>query len=192
MWDHPDNHHLFTTTNLNSAKPLLDIMVMYDLKMALPPGIPILRANVTGNLTRPDNILCTSHLMDSIITCDTKEELMPTQTDHFPIIKELNLAPELTNTTPKRNFRTTDWKKFSAAPESKLQNLPMPKPIISKEEAQDRLDRLLEVIISTIEEKTPLSKLSPYAKRWWSAELDSANKNRKKIAYQAGQSPLLI
>jgi hypothetical protein len=127
--------------------------------------------------------------MDSIITCDTKEELMPTQTDHFPIIKELNLAPELTNTTPKRNFRTTDWKKFSAALESKLQNLPMPKPIISKEEAQDRLDRLLEVITSTIEEKTPLSKPSPYAKRWWSAELGSANKNLKKIAYQAGQSP---
>ena len=63
MWDHPDNHHLFTTTNMNSARPLLDIMATYNLKMALPPGIPTLRANVTGNLTRPDNVLCTSHLI---------------------------------------------------------------------------------------------------------------------------------
>jgi exonuclease III len=42
MWDHPNNHHLFTTSNLNAAKPLLDIMVMYDLKMALLTGIPTL------------------------------------------------------------------------------------------------------------------------------------------------------
>jgi hypothetical protein len=114
-----------------------------------------------------------------------KEELTPTQTDDFPIITEMNLAPELTNAVPKRNFRTTDWKKFGTALESKLQNLPAPNPITSKEEAQDRLNSLLEAIITTIEEKVPLSKPSPYAKRWWSAELDVANKNLKKIAYQA-------
>ena len=42
---------------MNTARPLLDIMATYNLKMALPPGIPTLQANVTGNLTRPDNVV---------------------------------------------------------------------------------------------------------------------------------------
>ena len=56
MWDEPRNQHLFTAANLRDAQPLLDLLVTYDLIMALPEGIPTLEANGTGNHTRPDNV----------------------------------------------------------------------------------------------------------------------------------------
>ena len=97
MWDEARNQHLFTAANLKAAQPLLELLVAHDLIMALPEDIPTLEANSTGNHTRPDNVFCTAHLIEAITTCSVRPDLRPANTDHYPIITELNLSPERTN-----------------------------------------------------------------------------------------------
>ena len=116
MWDEPHNQHLFTAANLHDAQPLLDLLVTYDLIMALPEGIPTLEANGTGNHTRPDNVFCMSHLQDAIDICDVTPDLRPTGMDHYPIIMEISLCPECTNPVPKEKLPRHKLGKVHEAP----------------------------------------------------------------------------
>jgi hypothetical protein len=83
-WEEDHNSHL--TSSETSMQPLFDIIHRYDLRMALPPKRPTLRAHSTGNWTRPDNVWCTSHTSDLFIKCDTNPGLQGPITDHLPIL----------------------------------------------------------------------------------------------------------
>jgi hypothetical protein len=143
LWDNPNNHHLFTNTNMMAVQPLLDILTTFDLRMTLPPSTPTLRANTSKNYTRPDNVFSSENLVNSITRCEVVEHLMPVNTDHFPIITECVLTLELTKPTPRHNFRMTDWEKFDTKLQQRLQQLPKPKPIhsIHAAETQCKDDR---------------------------------------------------
>jgi len=51
MWDEARNLHLFTMANLNTAQILIDLLVTYDMQMALEVEIPALEAKATKNYT---------------------------------------------------------------------------------------------------------------------------------------------
>jgi len=84
LWDEPRNAHLFTHDNLNLTQPLLNMLGRHNMKMALPPFIPTLRAHNTGNHTRVDNVFCTEAIMDAIVKCTTDDASRPVKTDHYP------------------------------------------------------------------------------------------------------------
>jgi hypothetical protein len=42
LWDEPRNVHLFTQENIDLAQPLLNLLRWHNMKMALPPYIPML------------------------------------------------------------------------------------------------------------------------------------------------------
>ncbi|KAI9567024.1 hypothetical protein HD554DRAFT_1979033, partial [Boletus coccyginus] len=63
------NHHFFTTGNLNATQSLLDLIVAYEMNMALLGGIPTLKAHSTKNLTCPNNIFCSTNFKKTIIKC---------------------------------------------------------------------------------------------------------------------------
>src|ERR1700735_1375941 len=74
LWDEPRNAHLFTKNNLDLTQPLLNMLNRFNMKMALPAGIPTLKSHSTGNHTRVDNIFCNDDLLDMVIKCYTDEE----------------------------------------------------------------------------------------------------------------------
>lgn len=74
--------------------------------MSLPPGILALHTNVTKNYTRPDNAFYSSSISDAIIHCEVAELLMPINMDHYPIIIEYVIIPELANT---QSSITSKW-----------------------------------------------------------------------------------
>jgi hypothetical protein len=150
--------------------------------MTLPPSTPTLHANATKNYTRPDNVFSSENLVNSITRCEVVEHLMPVNTDHFPIITECVLTPELTKPTPRHNFHMTDWEKFDTKLQHRLQQLPKPKPIHSIHTAETQLRRLNEAITETIQEIVPKSKPSPFTKQWWSYDLEQDNKHLKHLA----------
>ena len=63
MWEDEENDRLFTHQNLNDASVLIDLLADHDMHMVLPHGIPTIR-NAAGNLTRPDNVFASSHLIE--------------------------------------------------------------------------------------------------------------------------------
>ena len=94
LWDDPASTHLFTAANMEAAQLLVDLIGTFDMDMPLPAGMPTIETFRTGSLSRPDNIFCSASLMHSFVECNTKPELRPARTDHFPVIGTLDLDPE--------------------------------------------------------------------------------------------------
>jgi exonuclease III len=136
LWDEPRNEHLFTQRNLDLTQPLLDLIGRYSMKMALPPGIPTLKAFGTGNHTRVDNVFCSENTLDNITQCDAGET-RPQKTDHYPIITTLDIGPPVLEFIPRRNFRMTKWPKFMKLLKENIDKLPEPEELQTRESFED-------------------------------------------------------
>jgi endonuclease/exonuclease/phosphatase family metal-dependent hydrolase len=133
MWDDTSNHHLFTGPNLQRSVTLINLLAKHDMRMALAGGIATLDASNPKNCIRPDNVLCSTDLLNTFIYCDVEEELQPVSADHFPIISTLDLTPIHTDPKPCRNYRATDWEEFREALEQHPDTLPPSTEITSVE-----------------------------------------------------------
>ena len=94
LWDDHNSTHLFTPANLDAASVLIDLVEAFGMDMPLPAGMPTLETFRTRSLSRPDNVFCSTPLMQAFTECQVKPELCPAHTDHFPVVGTLNLAPE--------------------------------------------------------------------------------------------------
>ena len=174
------NHHLFTRRNLEVAGRLLDLVARHNMVMALPAGLPTLEAMATKNRTRVDNMFCDDRTLEQILVCKTREDWRPVKTDHFPVLTTLQMSTQRGTFSPR-----PDWKEFNGALlDSLLQPVPM-NEITDKEEAEKRLTMLSKSITDVIQDKVPLTKPSPYAKRWWNEELSKMRTEVKRMARRA-------
>lgn len=120
--------------------------------------------------------------------CEVEPELRPVETDHYPIITELSLNPDRLNLPPKRNFRMTNWEKFTKHLEEQTRTIAPPLDNIQTTiDLENRLDQLANAIQSTVDACVPLCKPSPFSKRWWAAELDELNANVKRLSQKANK-----
>jgi hypothetical protein len=112
LWEKERNFHLFTQSNLDAAQPLLDLIARHRMKMALPEGIPTLKALAMGNLTRVDNVFCSEALLDHVISCVTVPEDRPPKTDHFPIRSVIHATVHRSKFKSRPKYREVDWESF--------------------------------------------------------------------------------
>ena len=77
LWDTPEDTHLFTPANLDSASILITLLEDHNMEMALPAGIPTIQAFCTGNYSRPNNIFCSADLLPSFTECNMHPHLKP-------------------------------------------------------------------------------------------------------------------
>ncbi|KAI9057813.1 hypothetical protein FKP32DRAFT_1534857, partial [Trametes sanguinea] len=150
--------------------------------MALPPGIPTLEHMRSKNLTRPDNVFCTRGVRDHLRSCLVRSELRPIHTDHFPIFTEFDLPASAAAPRPRRDFRQVDWAEFDQALTARLATYSFPADYQTREAFDDALEHLMVALRETIEEQVPLTPDTPYAKRWWSAELTKMRKEKERLA----------
>ncbi|KIM45759.1 hypothetical protein M413DRAFT_7872 [Hebeloma cylindrosporum] len=78
-----------------------------------------------------------------------------------------------------------DWEELKSVLIEELLEMEMPRELNSKEELIDALDKLEAAITRTIEKVMPRKKPSPYAKRWWTKELEMVRKKIRRIGRQA-------
>jgi hypothetical protein len=187
LWDEPCNCHLFTNHNLEMTEPLLALIARHHMKMALPEGMPTLRAMSTGNFTRVDNVFLSDALLNTVIKCTARPEDLPPRTDHFPIETILDISAPLVEAIPRRNFRCVDWDDFNKALQTRLGRLPAPSKIRMVEEFRERVQRLDEAVDDTIAEKVPLTRPCPHSKRWWNQDLKKARKETRKFGWEAAR-----
>jgi Endonuclease-reverse transcriptase len=185
IWDDPKNLHLFMRSNIDAAQTLLDALAEHDLYMALPKFIPTLKAMATQNYTRPDNVFISHTLQDAIITCSTSPEEQPTWTDHFPINTTLAMKTHQTKEHPRHNFWDVKWPKFREALAEKLWDETLSEPVISAVDLAQKTDALSQIIADTIKAVVPLTKPSPYTKRWWTWEITSLRQITRRKARRA-------
>lgn len=161
MWDEPQNHHLFTSHNLNTAEHLITKLAELGLYMALPDSIPTLQLLVTGNHTRVDNVFCTEGLIDQVIMCNTLPEQHPMKTDHFPIIMVFDLQLENVATRERQNWKQVNWDNFKDELAQQLNRLDAPKEIEMEEEFWRVLGRLNKAVKDVIKENVPIVRPGP-------------------------------
>ena len=183
-WEDPRNDRLFTNRNLEEAQILIDLLAEHDMDLALPPAIPTIR-NSRGNLTRPDNVFITEDISNWISVCATLPESTPPNADHFPIITHIDFPVKRPRKDRPWNFRATDWTLFKKELAKKLEAIPVNEQLRDETQIDDALQRLEETVLNTMEETVPKSNPSPYAKRWWSKELDQARRRSKRLAERA-------
>ncbi|KAG2049734.1 hypothetical protein BDR06DRAFT_687686 [Suillus hirtellus] len=170
------NIQLFTGPHLTAAAILLNLLTKYNLSMALEAGKPTLESTNTKSRTRLDNVFCSTEMLTAFIYCDIEEDLCPVNTDHFPIISILNLSVDQNPPTQRWNFCKTEWPTFRKALKEELEKIPPPREIQSADEFYTRLRQIQQILIQVVENKVPKTHPSPFAKRWWTEELNVNNK----------------
>ncbi|GBE90127.1 RNA-directed DNA polymerase from mobile element jockey [Sparassis crispa] len=181
MWDKERNHHLFTQEALTMAQPLLDNIAAFDLTMLLTHGTPTLEASLTKNHMRPDNIFASPDVASQLLSCDTIPTLHPPFTNHIPISLTLDVSTHTTQDVPHRNFREVDWEDFCLKRNLSSRMLGEGE-ISTPEQFNTVLKNLTGAITATIEDKVPLSKPTPFTKRWWSKDLTKSWKRVQRLA----------
>jgi hypothetical protein len=171
MWDEDRNAHLFSTSKLNLAQPLLDLIGEHGLAMALPKDIPTLQSTSSKNYTRPDNIFLSDTLYASLTLCDNAPESRPPCTDHIPIFTEIDASPSLVKHVERANFAKADWDLFRTRLTSLLAALPGLKYVTSQKAIDERWANLRKAIQQAVKESVPALCLHLMSKRWWSDEL---------------------
>ena len=185
LWDEERNAHLFTRRALEATQPLLDLIGRYDMHMVLPKDTPTLEACATKNFTRVDNVFCSSELTNTFISCDTYPQWRPQKTDHMPIISELDIEPERITYVGKHNYKATDWEEFRKTLGENLEMAGDTEEITSEGQFTTKVASVEEAIKAAIHKHVPLTRLSPYAKRWWSKELDGMKRNKERLARES-------
>lgn len=149
LWDRDQDIHLFTQQANRNAQNLIGLLATYDLAMARPKGIPTLQHMVTKRYSRPNNVFNTAGLTDLITKCEVDPTLRPTSTDHFPILTNISLPQERTDTPPTHNFREADWDIFKQRLEARTEEIPNLPTIDNLEQLESAADLLTQAIQAT-------------------------------------------
>ena len=181
LWDEERNSHLFTRSALDDAQKLLDLIADYGMTQALPKDLPTLKSSSSGNWTRPDNVFCTDHSLETLTLCTTDPSQRGPKTDHVPILTHMNLDVPPAPESEFRNYREVDWGSFNTHLCDLLSKLPPPHQIDTEEDFQKTAHELDNALRATVESCVPKTKPSPHTKRWWSKDLTLMRKETNQL-----------
>jgi hypothetical protein len=184
MWDDPTDTHLFTDANARAADILINLMADYDMDLALPLGTPTHQHFVSKRLLQLDHVICSGNFLPNLLMCNAFPENQPPKTDHFPIVTIFDLTITRNVEEPKYNFRGTDWPEFHSGLKARVQKVTLRDPQ-NIEDFEAMLDEVTNAILSNMKEFVPISRPSPYAKRWWSKELAQERTALRTLAKKA-------
>ncbi|KIK16754.1 hypothetical protein PISMIDRAFT_112780 [Pisolithus microcarpus 441] len=102
----------------------------------LPKNIPTLQASSSRNWTRPDNVFGTEVTAEQVTSCETSPQDHRPNTDHLPILTQIDLSVLALSTTPSWNYRAVNWVKFNRRLKEELEALGPPRVLESETEFQ--------------------------------------------------------
>ncbi|KAI0039364.1 hypothetical protein FA95DRAFT_1460230, partial [Auriscalpium vulgare] len=158
--------------------------------MVLPKHIPTLRSFATRNHTRPDNTFASEALAERVTKCHTLPDEIPTKCDHFPILTVIDMTKHTTIETARRNFRETDWDDFRDILIEHLGDPAQAQELDDEDEFDAAYEAFALALADAITRTVPISKPTPYSKRWWTKDLtrmkdDAKHHARKSYVFRA-------
>jgi len=141
------------------------------LDLVLPSGTPTHKHNVMKLWSRLDQVFISDHSKNLIISCDTLTDQRGINTNHLPILMELDLAADIMLVEDISNFQDIDWDKFHKELSAQLATLPQPAPIDNQDHLESCCKSLTKAIQHTIEMQVLVTNITPKSKRWWTKEL---------------------
>ena len=163
------------------VEPLIDLVTKHNMCIALPQDIPTYET-VKSNWTRPDNVWHNDNIIDPVLICDVNPSIQPPHADHLPIYIELDLPICKADAFPTHDMCDADFKVINDDLKKLLNEWCPAKEILSKEELNNTVDKLVEGIREVLEHNVPISKPCPYMKRWWMKELTDLKWVKNKLS----------
>jgi len=179
-WDATKNNVLFTNEALEQAEYLIHTLVDLGMDLVLPSGKPTHEHNVTKRWSRLDQVFATEHTLEIITACKTLPDQQGPNTDHFPILMEVDLITKRAPLQTIRNFKDVDWERFQEKLANKIQKWGVSSIIKTQSELDLECTRLTEALQKTIEEVVLQIRLGPQCRRWWTKELAGMRKSMLK------------
>ena len=141
-WDNLEDDRLFTSDTLAAAETLIMTLAELGLDSALAAGVPTHVHNVTKKWTRLDQVFVTEHTMDMVMVCEMHHKDRGLNTDHIPIISQLDVTLGRTLEQKTNNFRDINWDNFRKTLEERMSKFGIPKRIGSQETLNCECDKL--------------------------------------------------
>jgi hypothetical protein len=165
------------------------------MNQILVKGIPTLEAMVSKNLTRPDNVFCSSSLVDTVLKCGTDPGKRPPHTDYMPIATTVDVSFTPGEVQPCWNFRAAESGECETELQRVLAELPAPKTLMTEEEFQQAVVGLTSAILRAVDKAVPVFKKTPYTKSWWNDDIRRKRKEmrrawRKAVRFRDDRNPI--
>ena len=112
---------------------------------------------MTSNWTHPDNIWHNDNIIDPILICNVNPSIQPPHADHLPIYIELDLPIHKANAFPTCDMCDADLKVINDDLKKLLNKRCPAKEILSKEELNNTVDKLVEAICEVLEHNVLIS-----------------------------------
>ena len=183
-WDDPRDSRLFTNAAMGAAKALIEAVADAGLDMALPSGIPTHCHNITKCWSRLNHVFITEMSTGAVIACNVLTNHRGINTDHVPILMELNLGIAISKVKLIPNFRDVDWEEFHKTLANHLGPDQLEEQITSQRQLDERCNSLTKAIQNTIREQVPITVITPKSKHWWTKELTQMRKSVNKLGRQ--------
>jgi len=180
-WDDPNHTHLFTNDTLDNMEILIEAVADVGLELILPSGTLTHKHNVMKKWTRLDQVFLSEQSHNLLILCDTQLKHHGINTDHLPIITELDLDADIAEETTMPNYRDVNWDEFSKTLSKQLDKLPAPKPLINQRQMDNACLALTGTIQEAIGLEVPIIEITPKSKCWWTKELTQLCKQVNKL-----------
>lgn len=150
----------------------------------LPSNTPTYET-AARNWTRPDNVWLSHHALNLYTACFTDPAIRPTHADHLPIVTIIDMPVARSHPKISPNFRSINFTDFNATLKTWLDQDSTARHIATEQEFHNKVNTLTKIIQEMINAKVPLRKPSPYAKRWWNADLLVLKKKKNQLSYKA-------
>jgi len=134
--------------------------------LALPSGTPTHKHNVTKLWSRLDQVFLSDHSENLLISYNMQPDQRGINTDHLPILTELNLNADIAPEKEIHNFQNVDWAEFCKELSIQLAKLLLPAPIVNQRQLDKACNSLTKAIQCTIISEVPVSTITPKSKRW--------------------------
>jgi hypothetical protein len=147
------------------ADPIIDLMNEFALSSLLKRGTKTWHSGGLGGdyESTIDLVLASENLTDAMVKCAVHKT--EHGSDHRAIETVLDTPWPAPKYQERLLFKNAPWKEINARIASTLAATP------SEGTAQQKTDRLMSVVGEAVHALTPKAKASPYAKRWWTADL---------------------
>lgn len=130
---------------------------------------------------RLDQVFISEHSVNMVNTCNTLVEHRGINTDHLPILTELDLETDIHDPDPFPNFREVDWEGFRNALVNQLDPSWVNAPIITQGELDCSCLTLTTAIQKAINEQVPDVEILSKSKHWWTKELMQLCRQSEKL-----------
>lgn len=160
------------------AQEIIDMMVDFNLQSLLPRGTKTFEGE-QGESTI-DLIFTTQGLAEDRLTCQPYHT--EHGSDHVAISTTFAIEVATAVRQPRRIFKNANWKHIQTIVARSLGPLP-------KEIKDDEIDQysthLVQSVQVALEQHVPVTKPSPYAKRWWTLDLSQLRREYTQLRNRA-------